>query len=90
MEPQLPAELATRAAGVRLLVLDADGVLTDGRLFYSEAGEVLKAFHARDGLGLRLLRNEGVQLAVISGRAAPALARRLSPGPPLSASTRPS
>jgi 3-deoxy-D-manno-octulosonate 8-phosphate phosphatase (KDO 8-P phosphatase) len=78
MEPQLPAELVTRAAAVRLLVLDADGVLTDGRLYYGETGEVLKAFHARDGLGLRLLRNEGVQLAVISGRASPALARRLA------------
>jgi len=78
VDPRLPPELRTRAANVRLLVLDADGVLTDGRLYYGEAGEVLKAFHARDGLGLRLLRNEGVQLAVISGRAAPALARRLA------------
>jgi 3-deoxy-D-manno-octulosonate 8-phosphate phosphatase (KDO 8-P phosphatase) len=74
----LPPALRALAARVRLLVLDADGVLTDGRLFYGEHGEVLKAFHAQDGLGMRLLRNEGVQLAVISGRAAPALARRLA------------
>lgn len=78
MEPRLPPELQTRAARIRLLVLDADGVLTNGRLYYGDTGEVLKAFHARDGLGLRLLRNEGIQLAVISGRAAPALARRLA------------
>lgn len=73
----LPHELRALAARVRLLVLDADGVLTDGRLYYGVDGEVVKVFHARDGLGLRLLRNEGVQLAVISGRAAPALERRL-------------
>lgn len=73
----LPHELRAQAARVRLLVLDADGVLTDGRLYYGADGEVVKAFHAHDGLGLRLLRNEGVQLAVISGRAAPALERRL-------------
>ena len=78
MEPRLPADLLTRAAKIRLLVLDADGVLTNGQLFYGDTGEVLKAFHARDGLGLRLLRNEGVQLAVISGRAAPALTKRLA------------
>ena len=74
----LPPELSPLAAAVRLLVLDADGVLTDGRLYYGESGETLKAFHAQDGLGLRLLRNEGVQLAVISGRSSPALARRLA------------
>ncbi|MCB9659672.1 MAG: HAD hydrolase family protein [Sandaracinaceae bacterium] len=73
----LPIELRALAARIRLLVLDADGVLTDGRLYYGDDGEVVKAFHARDGLGLRLLRNEGVQLAVISGRAAPALERRV-------------
>lgn len=73
----LPTELRALAARVQLLVLDADGVLTDGRLYYGDDGEVVKAFHARDGLGLRLLRNEGVQLAVISGRAAPALERRV-------------
>ncbi|MEZ4326865.1 MAG: HAD hydrolase family protein [Polyangiales bacterium] len=74
---ELPESVRAAAARVRLLVLDADGVLTDGRLYYGDDGEVVKAFHARDGLGLRLLRNEGVQLAVISGRAAPALERRV-------------
>jgi 3-deoxy-D-manno-octulosonate 8-phosphate phosphatase (KDO 8-P phosphatase) len=56
------------AARVRLLVLDVDGVLTDGRLYYGARGETLKAFHVRDGLGLKLLEAAGVRVAVISGR----------------------
>ena len=56
------------AARVRLLVLDVDGVLTDGRLYYGARGEALKVFHVRDGLGLKLLAAAGVTVAVISGR----------------------
>ena len=63
-------------ARVRLLVLDVDGVLTDGRLYYGARGEVLKAFHARDGHGIRALRIAGIDVAVISGRRSPAVARR--------------
>jgi len=74
----LPAGARDRAAGVRLLVLDVDGVLTDGTLYYGADGEVLKAFHVRDGFGLKVLREEGIAAAVISGRRAPALERRLS------------
>lgn len=60
--------LAATAARVRLLVLDVDGVLTDGRLYYGPRGEALKVFHVRDGLGLKLLAQAGVTVAVISGR----------------------
>lgn len=56
------------AARVRLLVLDVDGVLTDGRLYYGARGEALKVFHVRDGLGLKLLAAAGVTVAIISGR----------------------
>ncbi|HEV2269141.1 MAG TPA: HAD hydrolase family protein [Steroidobacteraceae bacterium] len=56
------------AARVRLLVLDVDGVLTDGRLYYGARGETLKVFHVRDGLGVKLLAAAGVTVAVISGR----------------------
>lgn len=56
------------AARIRLLVLDVDGVLTDGRLHYGPRGEALKVFHVRDGLGLKLLAKAGVRVAVISGR----------------------
>ncbi len=66
-----------RAAEVRALVLDVDGVLTDGTLYYGPDGEHLKAFHVRDGLGLRLLRQEGIVVAVISAKDSEPLARRL-------------
>ncbi len=66
-------DLLARAARVRLLLLDVDGVLTDGRLYYGAEGEVLKAFDVKDGHGIVLLRGH-VQLGVISGR--PGLARR--------------
>jgi len=55
-------------AVIRLLVLDVDGVLTDGRLYFGPRGEVLKVFHVRDGYGLVRLRRAGVEVAVISGR----------------------
>jgi 3-deoxy-D-manno-octulosonate 8-phosphate phosphatase (KDO 8-P phosphatase) len=61
---------------VRLLVLDVDGVLTDGRLYYGARGEVLKVFHVRDGHGMKMLRASGIEIAVISGRRSAAVARR--------------
>ena len=64
------------AARVRLLVLDVDGVLTDGRLYYGARGETLKVFHVRDGLGLKLLIAAGVTAAVITGRRSGMTARR--------------
>ena len=64
------------AARVRLLVLDVDGVLTDGRLYYGARGEAVKVFHVRDGQGLKLLIAAGVTAAVISGRRSAMTARR--------------
>ena len=64
------------AARVRLLVLDVDGVLTDGRLYYGARGEALKVFHVRDGLGLKLLAAAGVTVAIISGRRSSMTGRR--------------
>ncbi len=64
------------AALVRLLVLDVDGVLTDGRLYYGARGETLKVFHVRDGLGLKRLAAGGVTVAVISGRRSGMTGRR--------------
>jgi len=61
---------------VRLLVLDVDGVLTDGRLYYGPRGEVQKVFHVRDGLGLKLLAAAGITIAVISGRRSGMTGRR--------------
>ncbi len=60
--------MSDAAAHVRVLVLDVDGVLTDGRLYYGPRGEALKVFHVRDGAGLKQLAAAGVTVAVISGR----------------------
>ncbi len=56
------------AAAIRLLVLDVDGVLTDGRLYFGPKGEALKLFHVRDGLGIQQVKQAGIEVAVISGR----------------------
>ncbi len=61
---------------IRLLVLDVDGVLTDGRLYYGPRGEALKCFHVRDGHGIKALRAAGIEVAVISGRRSAAVRRR--------------
>jgi len=63
-------------ARVRLLVLDVDGVLTDGRLFYGPKGEMLKAFHVRDGHGIKQVAAAGIAIAIISGRKSAAVVRR--------------
>jgi 3-deoxy-D-manno-octulosonate 8-phosphate phosphatase (KDO 8-P phosphatase) len=60
--------LAQRCADVELLVLDVDGVLTDGGIIYSDAGAELKQFHVRDGVGLALWRRAGKRAAIITGR----------------------
>jgi 3-deoxy-D-manno-octulosonate 8-phosphate phosphatase (KDO 8-P phosphatase) len=71
-----PASL-NAARGIRACIFDVDGVLTDGTLFISEAGETLKAFHALDGHGLKLLAQGGITPLVITGRDSPAVRRRL-------------
>jgi 3-deoxy-D-manno-octulosonate 8-phosphate phosphatase (KDO 8-P phosphatase) len=61
---------------VRLLVLDVDGVLTDGRLFYGARGEVLKAFNVKDGSGIKQVAAAGITVAIISGRKSAAVSKR--------------
>lgn len=68
--------LLERAAAVRALVLDVDGVLTDGRLYFDNQGNELKAFSTRDGLGMRALQGQGTILALITGRRSEIVARR--------------
>jgi 3-deoxy-D-manno-octulosonate 8-phosphate phosphatase (KDO 8-P phosphatase) len=70
--------LIERASDIRLLILDVDGVLTDGRLIFSARGEEQKCFHVRDGAGIVQLLKSGVQIAVISGRQSRAVERRMS------------
>ncbi len=66
-----------RAATVRLVIFDVDGVLTDGRLYLDNDGNELKAFHSRDGHGIKMLQAGGVEVAVISGRQARSVQRRM-------------
>jgi 3-deoxy-D-manno-octulosonate 8-phosphate phosphatase (KDO 8-P phosphatase) len=65
-----------RAAAVRLLALDVDGVMTDGRIYYGNSGEELKAFNIKDGLGIKLLQAAGVKVAIITGRQSEIVSRR--------------
>jgi 3-deoxy-D-manno-octulosonate 8-phosphate phosphatase (KDO 8-P phosphatase) len=69
-------DLNQRAKGVRLLVLDVDGVLTDGRLYYGGDDVELKAFHIQDGHGIKMLRATGVEVAIITGRTSRAVELR--------------
>ena len=77
-----PPELLLRAQGtglgVKAAIFDVDGVLTDGRLFIGEAGEVFKAFHVLDGHGLKLLAQAGITPIIITGRDSAAVRRRVS------------
>jgi 3-deoxy-D-manno-octulosonate 8-phosphate phosphatase (KDO 8-P phosphatase) len=73
----LKSRKATPLSGIDLLVLDVDGVLTDGRLYFAARGEVLKVFHVRDGHGIKLLMGAGVAVAAFSGRRSAAVAARM-------------
>ena len=77
-KPHWSPEIMTLAAHVRLLVLDVDGVMTDGRLHYDADGREAKVFHVRDGLGIKQLLAADVGVAVISGRSSTAVATRLA------------
>ncbi|MEZ5502662.1 MAG: HAD-IIIA family hydrolase [Halioglobus sp.] len=68
--------LETRAAAIRLLVLDVDGVLTDGQIYYGNNGEEFKSFSIKDGLGIKLLQDSGVKVAIITGRQSEIVTRR--------------
>jgi 3-deoxy-D-manno-octulosonate 8-phosphate phosphatase (KDO 8-P phosphatase) len=74
--PFASADAPERARRVRLMIFDVDGVLTDGRLWFGPAGEALKAFHALDGHGIKMLRESGVRIALLSGRRSDAVALR--------------
>ena len=81
MTARRPGQLKARRAAplhtIGLLVLDVDGVLTDGRLYFSSRGEELKVFHVRDGHGIKLLMLSGVAVAAISGRRSAAVTTRM-------------
>lgn len=61
---------------LKLLLLDVDGVLTDGQITYTDSGEQIKSFYSKDGLGLRLLMDEGIKVGIVTGRTSKALDHR--------------
>ncbi len=69
--------VVSRAAAVRLMILDVDGVLTDGRLYYGPQGEAMKAFDVRDGHGLKLMREGGIDVAILTARSSQIVATRM-------------
>jgi 3-deoxy-D-manno-octulosonate 8-phosphate phosphatase (KDO 8-P phosphatase) len=65
-----------RLKKIKLLLLDVDGVLTDGGIIYTDSGEQVKKFNSRDGLGIRLLQDAGIQVGIVTGRASQVLKHR--------------
>ncbi len=62
---------------VSLVIFDVDGVLTNGRLYYGESGEEIKSFHVRDGVGIKLLQDKGIDVAIITAKDSPMVASRV-------------
>jgi 3-deoxy-D-manno-octulosonate 8-phosphate phosphatase (KDO 8-P phosphatase) len=71
-------EIHSRARAVKLLALDVDGVLTDGKLYFSNSGEEMKSFSTLDGQGIKLLQSSGVVVALISARSSQLVSNRAS------------
>lgn len=74
----MPGDIRDRAARIRLAVFDVDGVLTDGKLYYAEDGRETKAFHVHDGLGMKRLLANGVEVAIITARSSRIVANRMA------------
>ena len=70
-------DLTARAQHIRLLVLDVDGVLTDGGLFFGDDGQEYKMFNSRDGHGMRMLQDAGIPIAIITGRQSEVVKHRM-------------
>jgi len=75
-QPLSAEQLHNRLTKIKLLLLDVDGVLTDGRLFFNNAGDEFKAFNTLDGQGIKALQRTGVKVGIITGRTSDLVARR--------------
>jgi 3-deoxy-D-manno-octulosonate 8-phosphate phosphatase (KDO 8-P phosphatase) len=75
--PLEPGKLLRLQREIRLLILDVDGVLTDGSLFLGDAGEQYKAFHSRDGHGIRMAQQGGLEVAILTGRDSQVVVHRM-------------
>ena len=74
----MDAGLQERASNIRMLILDVDGVLTDGKLYFDHKGNEMKAFNTRDGMGMKALQRCGIEVAVITGRKSEAVTQRMA------------
>lgn len=72
----ISTEIKTRASRIKLLLLDVDGVLTDGRLYFSNQGDEFKTFSTLDGHGIKMLQKSGVKVGIITGRTSNLVAKR--------------
>ena len=75
---RMDAALRERASKICMLILDVDGVLTDGKLYFDHSGNEMKAFNTRDGLGMKALQKVGIEVAVITGRKSEAVTQRMT------------
>ena len=75
MKPQKSAD-SEKLKHIKLLLLDVDGVMTDGGIIYDDRGAEIKKFHVKDGLGIRMLILAGIQVGIVTGRSSPALKYR--------------
>ena len=71
-------DILEKASHIKLVIFDVDGVLTDGSLYIDAEGRELKVFHSRDGHGMKMLQNSGVDIAVITARTSEAVAHRMA------------
>jgi 3-deoxy-D-manno-octulosonate 8-phosphate phosphatase (KDO 8-P phosphatase) len=74
---KMDQDILAVSAGIKMLVIDVDGVMTDGGLYYDSQGRVMKKFNVQDGLGIKLAQAAGLKLAVMSGLSSPAVQTRV-------------
>lgn len=70
-------DILERAAGIKLVIFDVDGVLTDGSLFLGDDGQEYKAFHSKDGLGMKMLQATGIEIGIITARSSQVVSKRM-------------
>jgi 3-deoxy-D-manno-octulosonate 8-phosphate phosphatase (KDO 8-P phosphatase) len=71
-------DILEKASKIKLIIFDVDGVLTDGRLFFGDDGQEYKAFHSRDGHGMKMLKKSGVEVGIITGRTSKVVEHRMA------------
>ena len=71
-------DITELASNTKVLILDVDGVCTDGTLYFNDSGETIKAFNSQDGIGIKLIQNAGVIVAIITARKSKAIEKRFS------------